>query len=122
MSAITLSKTPSPLQLRDELEAKVLKELLGPGSEEEEILESPGTRYLVGVLAPRRRGAWSVERRNLLQRLTLHPPPSTLHPPRPPRKMTKRTARFSTATSWPSVVGTTPKTARPIRLPRRTRP
>jgi hypothetical protein len=33
----------------------VLKELLGPGSEQEEIIESPGTRYFVGVLAPRKR-------------------------------------------------------------------
>ena len=33
----------------------VLKELLGPGSAEEEIIESPGTRYFVGVLAPRKR-------------------------------------------------------------------
>ena len=33
----------------------VLKELLGPGSPEEEIVESPGTRYFVGVLAPRKR-------------------------------------------------------------------
>ena len=33
----------------------VLKELLGPGSPDEEIIESPGTRYFVGVLAPRKR-------------------------------------------------------------------
>lgn len=31
MSATTLSNRPSPLQLRDELESMVLKELLGPG-------------------------------------------------------------------------------------------
>ena len=55
MSQSTLSKTPSPLQLRDELETMVLKELLGPGSAEEEIIESPATRYFVGVLAPRKR-------------------------------------------------------------------
>ncbi len=36
MSQTALSKPPSPLQLRDELEAMVLKELLGPGSPEEE--------------------------------------------------------------------------------------
>src|SRR5277367_6330104 len=53
--AETLKPTVSPLQLRDELETIVLKELLGPGSAEEEIIESPGTRYLVGVLAPRKR-------------------------------------------------------------------
>ncbi len=51
----TIKPTTSPLQLRDELEAMVLKDLLGPGSEEEEILESPGARYFVGVLAPRKR-------------------------------------------------------------------
>lgn len=55
MSESTLSQMPSPLQLRDELESMVLKELLGPGSEQEEIVESPGTRYFVGVLAPRKR-------------------------------------------------------------------
>src|SRR6476661_13022 len=53
--ADTLKPAVSPLQLRDELETMVLKELLGPGSEEEEIIESPGTRYFVGVLAPRKR-------------------------------------------------------------------
>ena len=50
-----LKPAVSPLQLRDELETMVLKELLGPGSAEEEIIESPGTRYFVGVLAPRKR-------------------------------------------------------------------
>ncbi len=50
-----LKPKASPLQLRDELEAMVLKELLGPGSAEEEIIESPGSRYFVGVLAPRKR-------------------------------------------------------------------
>ena len=52
-----ISKPPSPLQLRDELETMVLKELLGPGSEQEEIIESPSTRYFVGVLAPRKRSS-----------------------------------------------------------------
>ena len=47
---------PSSLALRDELETMVLKELLGPaGGPDEEIIESPGTRYFVGVLAPRKR-------------------------------------------------------------------
>jgi hypothetical protein len=55
MSQGTLTASPSPLAVRDELEAMVLKELLGPGSEQEEIIESPGTRYFVGVLAPRKR-------------------------------------------------------------------
>jgi hypothetical protein len=51
----SLKPIVSPLQLRDELETMVLKELLGPGSADEEIIESPGTRYFVGVLAPRKR-------------------------------------------------------------------
>src|SRR6202171_2690693 len=51
----TLATTPTGIQLRDELETMVLKELLGPGSPDEEIIESPGTRYFVGVLAPRKR-------------------------------------------------------------------
>ena len=51
----TLKPTVSPLQLRDELETMVLKELLGPGSAEEEVIESPATRYFVGVLAPRKK-------------------------------------------------------------------
>lgn len=55
MSDTLLKPAVSPLQLRDELETMVLKELLGPGSAEEEIIESPGTRYFVGVLAPRKR-------------------------------------------------------------------
>ena len=55
MSQTALPQPPSPLQLRDDLEAMVLKELLGPGSPNEEIIESPGTRYFVGVLAPRKR-------------------------------------------------------------------
>lgn len=50
-----LTKSNSSLQLRDELEAMVLKDLLGPCLEEEEVLESPGSRYFVGVLAPRKR-------------------------------------------------------------------
>src|SRR5437870_11927235 len=49
-----LANNPSGMQIRDELETMVLKELLGPGSAEEEIIESPGTRYFVGVLAPRK--------------------------------------------------------------------
>src|SRR3954447_7096443 len=61
MSQPVLQKPLSPLQLRDELETMVLKELLGPGRSEEEIIESPGTRYFVGVLAPRKRAARSVE-------------------------------------------------------------
>ena len=52
MSTSPLKAPVSPLQLRDELQEMVLKELLGPGSAEEEIIEPPGTRYLIGVLAP----------------------------------------------------------------------
>ncbi len=46
MSQTALPKPPSPLQLRDELETMVLKELLGPGSAEDEIIESPGHSLL----------------------------------------------------------------------------
>jgi Helicase conserved C-terminal domain len=46
---------PSSLALRDELEAMVFKELIGPSRPDEEIEESPSTRYFVGVLAPRKR-------------------------------------------------------------------
>src|SRR5947209_3266441 len=51
-----LQNSPSSMMIRDEIEGMVLKELLGPaGGPEEEIEESPGTRYFVGVLAPRKR-------------------------------------------------------------------
>ena len=44
---------PSPQEIRDELDVLVRKELLGPfGGNEEEIEETPTTRYLVGMLAP----------------------------------------------------------------------
>jgi hypothetical protein len=46
--SVTLKPTVSSLQLRDELETMVLKELLGPGGTEEEIIESPGARYFPG--------------------------------------------------------------------------
>lgn len=59
MSTTPLKSGASPLRLRDELETMVLKELLGPASADEEILESPGTRYFVGVLAPRKRAKTS---------------------------------------------------------------
>ena len=88
----TLKPTVSPLQLRDELEAMVLKELLGPGSAEEEIIESPGTRYLVGVLAPRKRARVAL----LLSLPSCH---------RRPQKMrkTRRRAKSWMAKLWPSV-------------------
>ena len=56
MSAI-LPAPPSPTRLRALLEEMVVKDLLGPaGGPEEELVErSVRDRYLVGVLAPRRR-------------------------------------------------------------------
>ena len=53
MSSV-LHPTPSPMQLRDELERLVLSELLGPaGNPDEELNErSVRDRYLVGTLAP----------------------------------------------------------------------
>src|SRR5919198_816223 len=56
MTETLKQSVPSSLALRDELEAMFLKELLGPaGGPDEEIEESPSTRYFVGVLAPRKR-------------------------------------------------------------------
>lgn len=79
MTQPALAKSPSPLALRDELEEMVLKELLGPGSAEEELTESPGTRYFVGVLAPRkRRGSGTVDR-GPHSSSTVHDPRSTVH-------------------------------------------
>ena len=58
MSGIPSDKD-SPSQLRAELEAMVLGDLLGPaGGEDEELTErAVRDRYLVGVLAPSRSGA-----------------------------------------------------------------
>jgi len=78
MSGTSLKPVASPLQLRDRLESLVLIELLGPATEDEEILESPGTRYLVGVLAPRKRAGWRAERG--ASQTTPQPPPSTFQP------------------------------------------
>jgi hypothetical protein len=52
-----LQSIPSPMKIREELERMVLKDLLGPvGGPEEEIDEpSVHDRYLVGMLAPKRR-------------------------------------------------------------------
>lgn len=79
MSSTALPSKPSPLQLRDELETMVLKELLGPGAPDEEIAESPGTRYFVGVLAPRRvQGAgWQAKGQATSAPATPHSPPPT---------------------------------------------
>ena len=58
---------PSYHQLRAELEAMVLGDLLGPaGCEDEELTErTVRDRYLVGVLAPSRSGATDAEDVNL---------------------------------------------------------
>jgi hypothetical protein len=47
--------TPSPAELRDELQAAVLADLLGPAGGPEEIVTEPYVRdrYLVGMLAPK---------------------------------------------------------------------
>lgn len=45
---------PSAFALREELERLIVNDLLGPaGGPEEELLESPSGRYLVGMLAPK---------------------------------------------------------------------
>ena len=47
---------PSPLKLREMLEEKAVKELLGPvGGDEEEVSERIRDRYFVGILTPRKR-------------------------------------------------------------------
>src|SRR3954462_12592376 len=44
----------SARQLRDELEQLIREDLIGPlGGPEEELLEAPVDRYLLGLLAPR---------------------------------------------------------------------
>ncbi len=57
MAQLTLRETiPSALVLRDMLEEKAIKELHGPAEgAEEEVSERIRDRYLVGILAPRRR-------------------------------------------------------------------
>jgi hypothetical protein len=59
MTDTTKTPTPSQFQIRAELEAMVLGDLLGPaGGENEELIErTVRDRYLVGVLAPSRSGA-----------------------------------------------------------------
>lgn len=54
-----LTKPPSPAEIRAELEAMVVGDLLGPaGGESEELTErTVRDRYIVGVLAPSRAGA-----------------------------------------------------------------
>jgi hypothetical protein len=56
-----LTKPPSPAEIRAELEAMVVGDLLGPsGGESEELTErTVRDRYIVGVLAPSRAGAAS---------------------------------------------------------------
>src|SRR3954466_12634823 len=59
MSQASGNNSPPPHQLRFELEAMVMGDLLGPaGGEDEELTErTVRDRYLVGVLAPSRSGA-----------------------------------------------------------------
>lgn len=64
MNEPVLTKTPSPSEIRAELEAMVVGDLLGPaGGESEELTErTVRDRYIVGVLAPSRAGAKDEER------------------------------------------------------------
>ena len=61
MAEPSATSIPSQHQLRAELEAMVLGDLLGPaGGESEELTErTVRDRYLVGVLAPSRSGSAS---------------------------------------------------------------
>ncbi len=55
-------KPPTHYELRDQLEQAVVDDLLGPaGGPSEEITEKPTDRYLVGMLAPRRRCTTAIE-------------------------------------------------------------
>ena len=76
MSQATGSTSPSPHQLRAELEAMVLGDLLGPaGGEDEELTErTVRDRYLVGVLAPSRSGATAARPAGGGRRGRGHPP------------------------------------------------
>ena len=52
-SQSSILSAPSPQEIRDELDSLVRRELLGPfGDNDEEIEETPTTRYLVGMLSP----------------------------------------------------------------------
>src|SRR5438128_1095769 len=55
-TVIPVLTPPSPMQIREELETAVIRDLLGPaGGPDEEVDEtSVRERYLVGILAPRR--------------------------------------------------------------------
>ena len=54
MAEQTGELTKTPRELRDELEAMIRADLIGPaGGEEEELRERPSDRYLLGMLAPR---------------------------------------------------------------------
>ena len=77
-----LKDIPSPTQIRAELEAMVLGDLLGPaGGDIEELTErSVRDRYIVGVLAPSRRGACGVQSEGK-DGNSLHASHSTLHDP-----------------------------------------
>ena len=81
MSQTALSKPPSPLQLRDDLEAMVLKELLGPGSAEEE-------KEVLHEKKKGERGPGTVNRgpkkaKGNNESATLFPQDDLLHGPRP---------------------------------------
>src|SRR3954462_15774257 len=52
-------------RVRDRLVAALRNDLLGPSSSDEVLLQSPGTRYLVGMLAPRGTAADSSEDESL---------------------------------------------------------
>lgn len=55
MTELLESKTPSPMQLRAELEEMVRRDLLGPAGGPHEELDERNVRgrYIVGLLAPR---------------------------------------------------------------------
>ena len=85
---------PSSLALRDELEAMVLKELLGPQAGQTKRSRNRQARGTSSAYWHREKGP----------SMAPHPFPQVVSPPLPrqnPRRMKKRTAKSLTATNWP---------------------
>jgi hypothetical protein len=67
MADILQPEISSSFQLRDELEARVIKDLLGPAGGREEIVAEPTVRgrYILGLLAPKEQTAILAEEEDL---------------------------------------------------------
>ena len=93
--ADTTLQVPTPSLIRDELEAAVLRDLLGPaGGPEEEVDEnSVRDRYLVGMLAPRRQVMAPEEFDDLAVEVNA-PQPEVMSPPIPLKRGAGTTCRL----------------------------